>query len=158
MRGGKLLHMPYITMPPPGPARKGLFEWDEFEKVRDLLTREPLADIATMAYCTGWRTPSEILPLEWSQVDRERGTIKLEAEMTKTNEPRLFPYKMLPELAAAVERRWKAKEALAGKDIISPYVFFRFSATAKQARRVKSFWKVWETACENAGSPDKDAA
>jgi integrase len=34
-------------------------------------------------------------------------------------------------------------------------VFFRYSATAKQARRVRSFRKAWDDACEAAGCAGK---
>jgi integrase len=33
--------------------------------------------IVAFAYITGWRTPSEILPLEWRQVDMKAGEVRL---------------------------------------------------------------------------------
>src|SRR5262245_31344449 len=41
---------------------------------------------------TGWRTPSEILPLEWRQVDMTAGEVRLDAGTTKNGEARTFPF------------------------------------------------------------------
>jgi len=37
----------------------------------------------TFAYITGWRVPSEVLPLEWRQVDLDAGTVQLDSGQTK---------------------------------------------------------------------------
>ena len=58
-------------------VRKGFFERAEFEEVRDALPVE-LRGVATFGYLTGWRVASEVLPLQWSQVDRQANTIRLE--------------------------------------------------------------------------------
>lgn len=147
-RGGKLLQVPYITMPPPGPARTGFFEWDQFTAVREKL-RDPLGDVAAFAYLTGWRIRSEVLSLTWGQVDVARGTVRLDPGTTKNDEGRLFPYDVLPDLVAVIEARWKAKLALEAKGVICPFVFHR------NGRPVKSFRKAWENACEDAGCPGK---
>src|SRR4030095_11100393 len=49
-------------------AREGFFEREQFDAVRRHL-REVLRPMATFAYITGWRTKSEVLPLQWRQVD-----------------------------------------------------------------------------------------
>ena len=48
--------------------------------------------IVEFAYITGWRTPSEILPLEWRQVDMKAGEVRLNAGSTKNGEGRGFPF------------------------------------------------------------------
>ena len=48
--------------------------------------------IAAFAFITGWRTPSEILPLEWRQVDLDAGEVRLDAGTTKNGDGRVFPF------------------------------------------------------------------
>ena len=43
---------------------------------------EELRGVVTFAYLTGWRIRSEVLPLQWSQVDRTRKTVRLEPGST----------------------------------------------------------------------------
>jgi hypothetical protein len=47
----------------------------------------------------GWRVQSEILPLQWSQVDQRSQTLPLEPGQTRNAEGRSLPYALLPELA-----------------------------------------------------------
>ena len=42
------------------------------------------------AYITGWRIASEVLPLEWRQIDFDANEIRL-AGTTKNRERRVFP-------------------------------------------------------------------
>jgi integrase len=63
MQAGKLLHRPHIAMLDEDNTRQGFFERAQFEAVRSRLS-VPLQAVATFAYYTGWRTRSEILPLE----------------------------------------------------------------------------------------------
>jgi integrase len=50
-------------------VRKGLFEREQFEAVCNRLA--PMYHgVVTLAYYTGWRIDSEILTLEWRQIDR----------------------------------------------------------------------------------------
>ena len=46
---------------------------------------------------------SEVLPLEWRQVDFEAGEIRLDPETTKNRDGRVFP--MTDDLRALLERR-----------------------------------------------------
>ena len=97
MQAGKVLRRPYIPMLREDNTRKGFFDRPQFESVRSHL---PIAlqGIATFAYLTGWRTKSEILPLQWHQIDREAKTVRLEPGTTKNREGRLFVYAGLQEL------------------------------------------------------------
>jgi integrase len=76
---------PAIRMLKEPPARQGFFEQNEYES---LLAKLPdyLRPPITFAYWTGWRIYSEILPLTWSQVDLEEGTVRLLAGETKNDE------------------------------------------------------------------------
>ena len=47
--------------------------------------------VITFAYITGWRIASEILPLEWRQIDFTAGEVRLDAGTTKNREGRMFP-------------------------------------------------------------------
>lgn len=49
-----------------------------------------------------WRTPSEILTLEWKQVDFSEGTVPLEPGTTKNDAGQILPFQVLPELAELV--------------------------------------------------------
>jgi hypothetical protein len=64
MHGGTLLAKPYIPMLEENNVREGFFERDQFELVRTNLPQD-LQPVVTFAYITGWRTNSEILPLQW---------------------------------------------------------------------------------------------
>jgi integrase len=46
---------------------------------------------AKFAYLTGWRPKSEVLKLEWRQVDFDAGEVRLDAGRTKNGEGRVFP-------------------------------------------------------------------
>ena len=90
MQAGKVIRRPHIPMLREDNTRKGFFERAQFEAVRANLPAR-LRGVATLAYYTGWRTKSEILPLEWKQVDMDAGTVRLEPGSTKNREGRLFP-------------------------------------------------------------------
>lgn len=80
-------------------SRKGFFE---VEQHRAVLTHLPcyLKPLAEVAYLTGWRK-SELLKLQWRQIDFENGWLRLEAGETKNDEGR--PVSLMPELRAVLE-------------------------------------------------------
>jgi integrase len=45
--------------------------------------------VVMFAYITGWRVKSEILPLEWRQVDLKAGELRLDPGTTKNGERQL---------------------------------------------------------------------
>ncbi len=147
-QAGKLLHRPHIPMLEERNVRQGFFEPEQFNDVRALLP-EPLRPVVSFAFLTGWRVPSEVLTLQWSQVDRQTKTIRLEPGSTKNAEGRTFPYDLLPELDQLIEDQWQAHEDLLAADKICPHVFHR------QGEPVRYFYKAWRTACESAGVPGK---
>lgn len=76
-------------------TREGFFEREQFEAVRRHLP-EALRPFVTVAYITGWRVPSELLPLMWSRVDFKAGTLRLDAGTTQNKDGRMFV--ITPEL------------------------------------------------------------
>ena len=69
------------------------------------------------AYCAskGWRVADELLPLEWHQIDRAAGVIRLEPNTTKNDHGRTFKDGEIDELVAAVDGLWARHEALAAQ-------------------------------------------
>ncbi len=99
---------------------------------------------------TGWRVPSEILSLQWRQVDLKAGIVMLDPGTTKNKEGRTFPFGVVPELRQVLEAQRKATIKMeSAKGIICPWVFHR------NGRRIKDFRKAWADACETAGCPGR---
>jgi len=147
IKGERLQRRPPIEMLRENNVRKGFFEREQFEAVRRQLPEE-VRGIVTFAYITGWRMDSEVLPLEWRQVDFKAGTVRLEVGTTKSGEGRLFV--MTPELRATLEAQKALTETLQRRrGPIIPWVFHR------NGKPIKSFRKSWETACEAAGCPGR---
>jgi len=88
-RAERIQRVPYIEMLAEDNVRKGFFERDQFEAVRGHL-HEDLRPVVTFAYITGWRIPSEVLTLQWRQIDFQAGTVRLEPGETKNREGRTF--------------------------------------------------------------------
>ena len=149
IQAGTVLHRPYIPMLKVNNTRKGFFEREQFEAVRRHLPA-PLDAAVTVAYYTGWRTPSEILPLQWNQIDRKAKVIRLEPGTTKNTEGRTFQYAVLDDVREAIETLWTRHQALAERGILSPYVFCRGGG-----QPIKSFYKKWDQACTKAGCPGR---
>ena len=76
--------------------------------------------VVTLAYYTGWRINSEILTLEWRQIDRAAGVMRLEPGTTKNREGRIFKYAELDEVVAAIEGLWARHEALEASGVLTP--------------------------------------
>ena len=145
IQAGKLLHRPYIPMLREDNVRQGFFERDQFDAVRGHLAPQ-LRGIVTFAYYTGWRVPSEILPLEWNRVDLTVGTVRLEPGTTKNSHGRLIKFNDLDELRQAMQDQWAIHEGLRQTGIICPWVFPR-----KNGKPIKGFQKAWTNACAKAG-------
>ncbi len=148
VKGTKLMVRPHIPMLAENNVRVGFFERETFEAVRAALP-EALRPVATFAYLTGWRIPSEVLTLQWRQIDLAVGTVRLDPGTTKNRDGRLFPFgSHLPELRQLLEAQRKATTAVEkANDVICPWVFHR------NGKRVRSFRGAWTAACEAAGCP-----
>jgi integrase len=152
VQAGKLLHRPHIPMLEEHNVRAGFFEREQFDAVRKHLPAD-LQNVATFAYITGWRVPSEVLPLQWRQVDFKAGTVRLEPDTTKNDEGRTFPFDLLPELKAALEAQRKATT----EGRICPWVFHRGGQPFRDADGAasKPFRDAWDVACREAGCPGR---
>jgi len=118
---------------------------------------DELKDVITFAYVTGWRITSEVLPLEWRQVNFEAGEIRLEPGTTKNGDGRTFPF--TKTLRVLLQRRHGEREALKKASTIEPRVFWRMVAdkrgVEKKPRAIVSFDKAWKVACKAAGCPGR---
>ena len=92
--------------------------------------------VITFAYITGWRIASEVLPLEWRQVDFAAGEVRLDAGTTKNREGRVFP--MTTDLRTLLQAQHAEHERLKKAGHIVPWVFWRMVAEDAAARRNRS--------------------
>jgi integrase len=147
-------------------VRQGFLEKAQFADICDRMTAttadvvEVYRDIASVAYITGWRTDSEILPLEWRHVHLDDNELHIDGAMAKNKEGRTFP--MTPELRAVFVRRDQIRQQLRKDGIICQWVWVRLVATArggaaaasaKKPKRISNFYKAWKRAAIAAGYP-----
>jgi len=90
-QNGKLIQVPHIPMLKERNVRTGFFEREQLERVLDLLP-PAVRPAVQFAYITGWRIPSEVLPLQWRHVDFEARVVRLDPHTTKNDEGRTFPF------------------------------------------------------------------
>jgi integrase len=145
IHAGKILLRPHIPMLVERNIRVGFFERDEFERLRQHLP-ESLRSVVTFAYLTGWRIPSEVLKLQWRQVDLKAGTVRLDPNSTKNRQGRLFPFgDYLPELRRVLEQQRRITTAIeTDRKLICRWVFHR------NGKPIKNFRKAWKDACSAA--------
>jgi integrase len=154
MQAGKLMVRPYIPLLKENNVRKGFFEPEQFTSVKQHLPVHMRA-IVEFAYITGWRTPSEILSLEWRQVDLRAGEVRLDAGTTKNGEARVFPLTIA--LLRLLTDQQKIAEALKKeRDIIARHVFcYTIGTKAGQVITESGFNKAWHKARTDAGCPGR---
>ena len=110
VQAGKLHAKPYIPMLTEDNVRQGFFERAQLDAVCHHLPA-PLRPVVTFAYLTGWRVTSEILPIEWRQVDWDGRQVRLDPGTTKNREGRTFPLTAeLEQLLEDAARRVRAPE------------------------------------------------
>ncbi len=147
IQAGKLLQKPHIPLLKEDNVRVGFFERDQFLAVLARLP-EPVQPAATFAYITGWRIDSEVLSLEWRQVDFGAGEVRLDPGKTKNGEGRTFP--MTRDLREVLEQQKAITENLQRQfKVVCPRVFHR------SGRPIKSFRVAFRTACTGAGCPGR---
>jgi integrase len=145
VRLGKVASRPEFSLLRESAPRAGFFD----EAQRDALVAQLAADLRPVVlfmFWTGWRK-GEVLSLEWRQVDRKTGSIRI--ERTKNAEPRTIPYGALPELKDLIDAQHKVAEALRRKGQIVPWVFHR------DGEKVLDFMGAWKGACKRAGLAGK---
>lgn len=156
IQAGKILHKPHIPLLNENNVRRGFFELDEFLAVQRHLPAA-VRPVIEFAYITGWRIPSEVLPLQWRQIDFGAGEVRLDPGSTKNGEARVFPF--TDDLRRLLETQDAERRRLAQEGQIVPWVFTRLVAKGhggpKVARRIKSITKAWTTATIAAGCPGR---
>jgi integrase len=133
----KVRTAPRIRLLEENNVRKGFFEHDDYRALLKTLPEE-VRPVLTFAYYTGCRK-SEILQLQWSQVDLLEGVVRLEAGTTKNDEARLIP--LAPELPAVLKIQRATREERYSS---CPWVFFR------DGQRIRDFRGGWDEACKSA--------
>jgi integrase len=156
VQAGKLLHKPHVPLLREDNTRSGFFEPEQFQNVMAHLP-EALQPVIEFAYITGWRIASEVLPLEWRQVDLRAGEVRLDAGTTKNREGRTFP--LTDDLRALLEAQHAEHVALKKAGKIEPHVFVRMVAKGrggeKYPKPITTFGKAWKNACIAAGCPGR---
>ena len=98
-------------------------------------------------YLTGWRLASEVMPLEWRQVDWEGRTVRLNPGTTKSGEGRTFPFTAAIDALLTVQKA--DHDRLKKTNRIVPLVFHGNGKAIKHVRT------AWESACTAAGVPGR---
>jgi integrase len=100
-------------------VRTGFFEREQMERVLGHLP--PAVQPAMLfAFITGWRIPSEVLPLQWRHVDFEARVVRLDPHTTKNDEGRTFPF--TDALQQLLESQKAEHDRLRAEDVICPWV------------------------------------
>ena len=147
VQGQKLHHRPYIPMLQENNVRTGFFEAEQFTALLSHLPAE-LQPVMQFAYITGWRIASEVLTLEWRQVDFTAGTVRLDPGTTKNRDGRLFP--LTHDLQTLLDAQRAHAEAVSRqRGAIVPLVFHR------QGAPIKDFRGAWAKARTAAGCPGR---
>jgi integrase len=146
IKNGRLSYKPHIPMLDEDNVRTGFFEFEQFQSVLNHLPKD-IQPVIEFAYVTGWRIRSEILPLEWRQIDFHAGEIRLDAGSTKNKEGRVFPF--TEDLRRILEGRRAEYERFASRGEICRWVFTR------EGRRIVTFRTAWKDAVKSAGCPGK---
>lgn len=137
-------------------TRVGFFEPEQLAGVLAHLPHE-IRPVIQFGAMTGWRIASEVLPLEWRQVDMTAGEVRLDRHTTKNGEGRVFPF--TSDMRVMFTAREADRDRLKKAGHLCPFVFFREVADGrrgkKKPRQIRSFTKVWKSACRSAGCPTR---
>ena len=154
MQAGTLMLRPYIPLLHEQNVRTGFFEREQLERVQRHLPAH-LRGIVAFAAVTGWRTPSEILPLEWRHVDLHAGEVRLDPGSTKNGEGRVFPFTR--DLRRVLDDQQILAETLTReRGLLARYVFC-YTTGKKAGQRIteSGFNKAWRHARVAAGCPGR---
>ena len=82
---------------------------------------------------------SEVLPLQWHQVDLKAGVVRLDPGTTKNREGRIFPLGMLDDLSDTIESQKASTDALQrARGEIVAWVFHRDGQPIRNFRKALS--------------------
>lgn len=125
-------------------ARKRFFTRAEFERLRAELPSY-LRGPATVMYLIGWRK-SEVLRLEWRDVDWEAGVLHLRPELSKGGHARQVPFALVPALEDVLqEALWETQRAQRRLGRLVSWVFHR------GGQQIKNMSKAWSVVRAKAG-------
>ena len=110
-----------------------------------------LQPILTVAYVSGWRINSELLPMEWRQVDCAARCIRLDPGTTKNDKGREFPFTADVEATLRRQREHSVQVARE-RGVVVRHVFHR-----ADGRRVKHWRRPWLQALLKAGLAVREA-
>lgn len=144
VQAGRLISCPYFPMLKERNIRRGFLELRQIDAICEALP-EPLRPVVRFAFATGWRTASEVLPLEWRNVDWGGRCIRLDAHTTKNTEARSFPFTV--EIEGLLKDQFAEHERLKVAGRIVPQVFHR------DGKPIANFRGAWAAACAAAGCP-----
>jgi integrase len=159
IQAGKLVHKPHFPMLRENNVRAGFFEREQYLAVQKHLPPS-MRPVVTFAYVTGWRINSEILPLQWRQVDLKLGEVRLDPGTTKNLEGRVFYLTF--ELKELLKAQRKAADRIQRrKGMIVQHVFFHDVPTkagdvgfwSGHAIAPSGFYHAWCRARIAAGCP-----
>jgi integrase len=161
VQAGKLLRRPHIPMLDEQNARSGFFEREQLDAVVRHLP-DALRPVVRFGYITGWRIPSEVLPLQWRHVNFDEklspnqavpGTVRLDAGTTKNGDGRVFP--MTTDLRTLLLDQKREADRLKREHHRMPLWVFTRSDKRGIGRPIKSFIKAFRVACRHAGCPGR---
>lgn len=133
----KVAQKPYVAMLKENNVRKGFIEYDEYLALFEALPLH-LKPVLQFAYATGWRK-SEILNLQWKQVNLRDGIVRLEPGETKNDEGRTIY--MESDLLKMMTARHKTRR------LDCRHVFHL------DGKMMKDFRGSWAAACKVVGNP-----
>ena len=158
VQAGRLINRPYFPMLNERNTRRGFLDRDQVELVCQALEQTEdtngdgrkasgqLANVVRFAFATGWRTASEVLPLEWRNVDWNGRCVRLDAHTTKNGDARSFPF--TASIETILKEQLAGHERLKVAGTICPFVFHR------NGYSIKYFRAAWANACKAAGCPN----
>jgi integrase len=153
---GRLVQRPHFPMLQERNTRRGFLEREQIDRICAVLeatkdggdsrkTAAELANVVRFAFATGWRTASEVLPLEWRNVDWSARCVRLDAHTTKNGEGRVFPF--TADVETVLRAQLSEHDRLKAEGTLCPFVFHR------NGERIKYFRAAWANACTAAGYP-----
>jgi integrase len=156
IKGGLLGSRPHIPMLRENNVRSGFFEPAALSSVLRHLPTD-LQPVIQFAAITGWRVKSEVLGLQWRQVDFVAGEVRLDAGTTKNREGRVFPMTM--ELRQLLQDQHRRHEELKNAGHVVPWCFWRMVAQGRggelKPRAIKTLRGAWRVAARAAGVPGR---
>ena len=147
LQAERIPRMPHFPRLQESSPRAGFFENDEFKAVLHHLP-DCLKGPIHFSYLTGWRCRSEVLTLQWRNIDFDAGTVRLDPGTTKNKDGRVI-YMTMQLRSLLEEQRRQTLAFQQETDRIIPLVFH------DHGQKIVNYDKRWREACKKAGLPGK---